>query len=270
MKNYKHPNDRGYTNPELFVTTDWLEDNINNPNLQIVDVDSPEEYSIGHIPGSSNPIDNFYKTSLKDRTHIQSPEIFSETMSKLGIDNSTQVICYDRSAGLYAFRLIWALHYHGHKNVKFLDGGFPKWVHEDRKVTTIKPYIESKVFNTKIDTNIFADKNFILKNFDDKSTIILDVRSDDERIGVNLRGGSRGGKIPGSVHIEWKNFHTTGNIPILKSAEEIRKILSEKNITTDKNIITYCQGGIRAAHSFWALKLSGYYNVKNYDGSFQI
>ena len=40
-------------------------------------------------------------------------------MSKLGIDNSTQVICYDRSAGLYSFRLIWALYYHGHKNVNF-------------------------------------------------------------------------------------------------------------------------------------------------------
>ena len=79
MKNYKHPNDRGYTNPELFVTTDWLEDNINKPNLQIVDVDSPEEYRLGHIPGASNPIDNFYKTSLEDRTHLQAPEIFSET-----------------------------------------------------------------------------------------------------------------------------------------------------------------------------------------------
>ena len=64
MKNYKHPNDRGYTNPELFVTTDWLEDNLNNPNLQVIDVDSMEDYKIGHIPGASNPIDNFYKTCL--------------------------------------------------------------------------------------------------------------------------------------------------------------------------------------------------------------
>lgn len=269
MKNYKHPNDRGYTNPELFVTTDWLEDNINKPNLQIVDVDSPEEYRLGHIPGASNPIDNFYKTSLEDRTHLQAPEIFSETMSKLGIDNSTQVICYDRSAGLYSFRLIWALHYHGHKNVKFLDGGYPKWIHENREVTKNETMTENKIFNTKIDKNIFADKDFLQKSLDDKSIIILDVRSDDERNGVNLRGGSRGGRIPSSVHIEWKNFHTTGNIPILKSAEEIRRILSENSITKDKNIITYCQGGIRAAHTFWALKLSGFNNVKNYDGSWR-
>ena len=128
---------------------------------------------------------------------------------------------------------------------------------------------ENKIFNTKIDKNIFADKDFLQKSLDDKSIIILDVRSDDERNGVNLRGGSRGGRIPSSVHIEWKNFHTTGNIPILKSAEEIRRILSENSITKDKNIITYCQGGIRAAHTFWALKLSGFNNVKNYDGSWR-
>ena len=53
-----------------------------------------------------------------------------------------------------------------------------------------------------------------------------------------------------------EKFPYTGNIPILKSAEEIRRI-TENSITKDKNIITYCQGGIRAAHTFWALKLSG-------------
>lgn len=269
MKNYKHPNDRGYTNPELFVTTDWLEDNLNKPNLQIIDVDSTEEYKIGHIPGASNPIDNFYKTSMEDRTHIQNPENFSKTISELGIDNFTEVICYDRSAGLYAFRLIWALYYHGHKNVKILDGGYPKWLYENREITINKSIIQKKKFIPEINKNILADKNLILENLDNNSALVLDVRSDDERSGINMRGGSRGGRIPGSIHIEWKNFHTEGDVPVLKTAKEIREILSKKNITSDKNIITYCQGGIRAAHTFWALRLSGFNNIKNYDGSWR-
>ena len=70
-------------------------------------------------------------------------------------------------------------------------------------------------------------------------------------------------------HIEWKNFHTEGDVPVLKTAKEIREILSKKNITSDKNIKTYCQGGIRAEHTFWALRLSGFNNIKNYDGSWR-
>ena len=74
---------------------------------------------------------------------------------------------------------------------------------------------------------------------DDKSTILLDVRADDEWDGTNKRGGPRGGRIPGAIHLEWTNFHTGGEIPVLRSAEEIRKLLADVGITDDKNVITY-------------------------------
>ena len=94
---------------------------------------------------------------------------------------------------------------------------------------------------------------------------ILDVRSDDERNGINLRGGYRGGYIPNSAHKEWINFNTDGDIPILKSSEEILSIAKSMNLDPQKPTITYCQGGIRAAHVFWALKLAGFSKVLNYD-----
>ena len=98
---------------------------------------------------------------------------------------------------------------------------------------------------------------------------ILDVRSDDERKGINLRGGNRGGYIPNSLHKEWVNFNTKGDIPILKSANEILKITNDLGLKHDVPTITYCQGGIRAAHVFWALKLAGFKNVMNYDASWR-
>ena len=40
-------------------------------------------------------------------------------------------------------------------------------------------------------------------------------------------------------------------------------------VTTDKQIVCYCQGGYRSAHSYLALRLIGYPRVSNYIGSWQ-
>ena len=90
------PNQRGYTMPEVFVTTEWLSEHISDPNVRIVDTDVPELYETGHILGAINPIDHYYKTSLEDRTHIQGAEHFARTMSDMGIGDATTVVGYDR------------------------------------------------------------------------------------------------------------------------------------------------------------------------------
>ena len=80
---YLPPNERGYADPSILVTTDWLAENINDPGVVVVDTDDPSEYAAGHIPGASNPPDNYYKTSMEDRTHIQGPDQFAETMASI-------------------------------------------------------------------------------------------------------------------------------------------------------------------------------------------
>jgi thiosulfate/3-mercaptopyruvate sulfurtransferase len=235
------PDQRGYTMPEVFVTTEWLSENISDPNIRIVDTDVPELYETGHIPGAVNPLDHYYKTSLEDRTHVQGAEQFAKTMSDLGIGDDTTVIGYDRSGGVYSFRLMWALHYYGHTNVKFLDGGLPKWEAEGRATTKDNISFSGTAgsFTPTANSEVFASRDRVLTAIDDDSTVLLDVRADDEWSGKNKRGGPRGGHIPGAVHFEWINFHTGGDIPVLRSADEIRKLLAKAGITPDKNVITY-------------------------------
>ena len=84
-----------------------------------------------------------------------------------------------------------------------------------------------------------ALKEDVLDAIEDDNTVILDVRSDGERDGSNKRGGLRGGYIPGSVHLEWVNFHTGGDIPTIKEAAELRQMLADVGVTPDKNVITY-------------------------------
>lgn len=239
-----HPSERGYALDNVFVTTDWLADHINDPDIRVVDTDVPELYAEEHIPVAVNPVDHYYKTSLDDRTHIQVPEVFAQTMQDLGIGDDTLVIAYDRSGGVYSFRLMWALHYHGFTNVRFLDGGLQKWKSEGRK-TSNEPVSRSgethnnKGFTPKVNSEIFASRQRVLDSIDDDNVVLLDVRSDAEWEGLNKRGGARGGRIPGAVHLEWVNFHSNDEIPILKPADEIREMLAGLGVTPDKNVITY-------------------------------
>ena len=265
------PDERGYADPSILVTTDWLAAHINDPDIVVVDTDDPAVYTAGHITNASNPPDNYYKTSLEDRTHIQSPQQFAETMQSLDIGDDSTVIAYDRTGGLYALRLMWALHYYRHTAVKMLDGGYQKWAAEGRG-TSVEPYVADGVATftaREPDTSIYAGKSDVLNAIKDPGTTLMDVRTDAEWEGANKRGGKRGGRIPGAKHLEWTNFHTGGDIPVLKPADEINRILAQHDVDINCPVITYCQGGIRAAHAFWVAKLVGASDVRNYDASWR-
>ena len=98
------------------------------------------------------------------------------------------------------------------------------------------------------------------------STVILDTRSDDEYCGTTVRA-KRGGAIPGAVHIEWtQNLTPEGEF---KPAAELRAMYEHAGVTPDREVITYCQGGYRAAHAYLALRLLGYPRVRSYVGSWK-
>ncbi len=265
------PDERGYADASILVTAEWLAEHIGDSNVVVVDTDDPGEYAKGHIPGASNPPDNYYKTSMDDRTHIQGPEQFAATMSALGISDDSLVVAYDRTGGLYALRLMWGLHYYRHTNVKMLDGGYQRWVSDGGASSTAAYQSDgSAVFTPReVDRSIYADMNDVLAAIGSDDTILLDVRTDGEWDGSNKRGGKRGGRVPGAVHLEWVNFHTGGGVPTLKPAEEIRALLADSGVSTDGSVITYCQGGIRAAQAYWVLKLVGADRVRNYDASWR-
>ncbi len=237
--NITPPRERGYADPGIFVTTDWLEQHLEDPSVRIVDTDLPEEYGRVHVPGAVRVIDHYYKTSLQDRTHIQGPEQFAGAMSRLGIGDDTQVVGYDSAGCLYAFRLAWALHYYGHVNVKVLDGGFPKWFAEKRPLSRRQTSYPAASFSPKPNPEIFASRQQVIDAIGERETVLLDVRSDAEWTGENKRGTKRGGRIPGAVHLEWTNFLTRGDVPTLLPADDLRRILKARGVTPDKNVITY-------------------------------
>jgi thiosulfate/3-mercaptopyruvate sulfurtransferase len=182
-------------------------------------------------------------------------------LSTIGIQRDSEIIFYDNVSGISAARGVWLLLYFSHKMVKMLDGGFEEWKSGGYPIEfKSNPLIYSE-FKGKIDKNIISTAGEVKKSLKNKMTVILDARSKAEFKGLDVRAARRG-HIPSAVNIDWQNNIDNSHF---KNEDELSKIYSE--IPKNSRIITYCQGGYRAANSFIALKLLGYKKVKMYLGS---
>jgi thiosulfate/3-mercaptopyruvate sulfurtransferase len=155
-----------------------------------------------------------------------------------------------------------------------MNGGRKKWFQEDRPLSVeIPSYPQGNFKTTAPDKSIRVFMSYLKKRAHSKDRILVDVRSEDEFTGKILapieypsEHAQRGGHIPGSINIPWNSV--TNEDGTFKSVDELKKIYDSKNITPDKEIITYCRIGERSSHTWFVLKyLLGYPNVKIYDGS---
>jgi len=228
----------------------------------IIDTRSFSEYKNGHIPGAIN-VDLFQlhwfdtsKRGIKDfnrQTRI--------LLSRIGIQGRSHVIFYDNVSGISAARGVWLLLYFSHKKAAMLDGGFEKWKKEGYSIEVKTNPLQYSEFKGRINYKILATAKEIKGSLNKKNVSIVDARSTKEYDGSDVRAVSRG-HIPSAINIDWENNIENG---VFKSSSKLSRIYLV--VPKKSQIITYCQGGYRAANTFLVLKLLGYDNVKMYLGS---
>jgi thiosulfate/3-mercaptopyruvate sulfurtransferase len=195
------------------------------------------------------------------------PDEFEAVMGKLGVSDETTVVTYDDNNALVAARLWWVLRYYGHANAKVLNGGWHRWLSEGRPVTFHASRPTPARFTARRQPALYATLDDLRKHHASPACNVLDVRTDEEWAGTNDRGNRRSGRVPNAHHLEWLRFVTTDDRRTFLPASEIQRLLDEAGIDRAKPTITYCQGGIRAAHAAFVLELLGYEGVRVYDGS---
>jgi len=228
----------------------------------IIDTRSFSEYKNGHIPGAIN-VDLFQlhwfdtsKRGIKDfnrQTRI--------LLSRIGIPCGSHVIFYDNVSGISAARGVWLLLYFSHKKVAMLDGGIEKWKKEGHRIEVKTNPLKYTEFKGRINDKVLATAKEIKALLNNKNVSIVDVRSSKEYNGSDARAVRRG-HIPSAINIDWENNIENG---VFKSKSKLSQIYSD--VLKKSRIITYCQGGYRAANAFLTLKLLGYDKVKMYLGS---
>jgi len=233
----------------------------------LIDLRPAEAFAAGHLPGAVHL--DLFGISLIDTDDAPLKAFFwivEHLFASRGVTEKTPVVVYDEQSGMRAARAFWFLEYFGHPNVRMLDGGFGAWARAGLSTTrdADKPQVSDWIGSRR------AEKLAAWRDVDARlgksDVVVLDTRSDGEYCGTLVRA-ARGGAIPGAVHLEWtRNLRSDGTF---KTAEELRTMYESAGVTPDKEVVTYCQGGYRAAHSYVALRLLGYPRVRNYVGSWK-
>ena len=139
-------------------------------------------------------------------------------------------------------------------------------MNEGGKVSKEVAVAKKGSFVPQVHPERLATKDWVLENLKNTQVKILDVRSPLEYRGENVRS-DRGGHIPDAVNINWIKNLTDDDDKVFLPSNELRTLYEEAGIMADKEIVTHCQTGIRAAHSYFTLRLLGYTKVRLYDGS---
>ncbi|MBI1876108.1 MAG: sulfurtransferase [Acidobacteria bacterium] len=262
-------NPKSYPNPHLLVSPAELAGELarDREKLFLLDVRTAEAFATGHIPGAVH-ID-LWGVSLIDTDPAPLRSFFwiiEHLLALRGLSNDRRVVVYEESSGMKAARVFWFLEYFGHPDARVLDGGFRAWVAAGLPVTTEAHEPKATSWHGTPVAERLATWRDVQARLGRPDAVILDTRSDGEYYGTTVRA-RRGGAIPGAVHIEWtRNLDETG---AFKPADELRQMYESARVTRDREVVSYCQGGYRAAHGYLALRLLGYPRVRNYIGSWK-
>ncbi len=264
-----------YVHPDVLVDTEWVAQHVDDPKVRIVEADEdPLLYeAIGHI---KNAVKLDWHSDVQDpvQRDFVNKQDFEALMRRYGVSNDTTVVFYGDKNNWYAAYSFWLFRLYGHQSVKLMNGGRVKWEAENRPYTKEVSTFPATSYTAKEpDLSIRAFRRQVEAELDKGAPALVDVRSNDEYTGKLLHmvnypqeGAQRGGHIPGARNIPWGTAANADGT--FKSAEELKQIYGNQDITPDKDVITYCRIGERSAHTWFALtQLLGYPNVRNYDGS---
>ncbi len=248
---------------QFLVDARWLGEHRGDRSIVLIDTRAAAEFWAGHLAGARHfdpfPF-HYYDTSERGLREFR--DQLEWIFSALGVSGAETVVFYENDAGMRAARGAWALEYMGHRAVRILDGGLRAMAPE--RLATTADAVAPTAFRAQPRGESIASFDYILKRIGSPSTVIFDVRSDEEYFSEKVRA-RRGGAIPGAVHLDWANALDSDGA--FKPASELRAMFERLGIDPGAEVITYCQGGYRAAHSYFALELAGYRNVRNYMGS---
>jgi thiosulfate/3-mercaptopyruvate sulfurtransferase len=262
---------------QRLVNASWLLERIGDPNVTVLEVSSDPEakaYQNGHIPGA---IFCFWKDLLWHETdrEFATSSVLSNRLGELGIStDSTIVLCGDPvQYGTYA---LWIMTLAGVKDVRILDGSRLRWIKDNNPLTSKVPtlkFVKNQIPKPNPDSRIGRDG--VLNKLNCSNNILLDVRSPEEYRGERVsppggfdHGAERKGRIPGAVHLFFRDLLNEDDTFI--SENDLEKKFAKVGITVDsgKEIVSYCRLSHRATLAWFAInEILGIDNVQIYDGS---
>ncbi|MBV8393051.1 MAG: 3-mercaptopyruvate sulfurtransferase [Alphaproteobacteria bacterium] len=267
-----------YARPDALVSTDWLADHLDAPDVRIVDGsfylpaqkrDPAAEFAKQHIPGAvyfdidvvadkSNPLPHM----------LPSPAQFAEQAKALGLGSGNKIVVYDTTPMTGACRVWWMFRAMGHKDVAILDGGLPKWMREGRPVTDAPTPPRERDFSPRFEANLVRSIDDVRGFITSKAEQIVDARAADRfRAEVpEPRAGLRSGHMPGAFNLPYNELIDAKTGTMLPN-DQIKARIAASGLDPSKKVTASCGSGVTACVVALGLYLTGAPDAAVYDGS---
>jgi thiosulfate/3-mercaptopyruvate sulfurtransferase len=263
-------------NNQFIVSPEWLFENLNNPQVVIVDCRfsladtqlGKQQYHTNHIPGAyyldlnqdlSSPVaEHGGRHPLPNTTEL------AEKLAAIGVNSQkTLVVAYDDSRLAFASRLWWLLRYLGHEQVAVLDGGFSGWQKAGYAVTEMISPAKKGEFIPQLQENQIVDFTYVKNHKDSPNVVLIDSREGERYRAEKEPIDKIAGHIPGAVNYPWQEVTDASGCIISQSEQSQRW----QNIDTNKEILVYCGSGVTACVNLLSLAIAGVSTAKLYPGS---
>jgi thiosulfate/3-mercaptopyruvate sulfurtransferase len=242
------------------LTFDELQMRLDDPDLRILDVRPRADYDKGHIPGAVWVDAKTVESMAAKPGALTDRSSWEKWIAPLGIGPKTEVVVYDAKRQLDAARLWWLLSYLGVERVGLLNGNFPLWAAERRRVTTGRPSVRPKPFKVTFHAARHATRDDVLLALSSRSAVVVDARSDAEYTGEDKRA-KRAGHIPSACSFEWAKL--VGPDGRFLDDSTLRARIAGAGVKTATPVITHCQSGGRASVDAFVLERLGF-KTRNY------
>lgn len=195
--------DRGYSQPDALVSTEWVAQHLDDPSVRFVESnEDPLVYPSGHVPGAVE-VDWTRDLNHQIRRDYLDREGFEALARRIGITADTTVVFYGDKSNWWACYAYWVFHLFGHTNAKIMDGGRLKWEKEGRELTRAVPSYPSTEYTApaRDDSKIRAFRDEVLAHVEAELPLV-DVRSPEEFSGERMHMPDYPNE--GALGLEWK------------------------------------------------------------------
>ncbi len=259
-----------YAHPESFITPLELHSMMDaKKDVVVIGSMKPSNWQ-SPIKGSFTvwrPDYSAAKDAYKYGGMRNSKKEMEQLLSSFGTTADSTIVVYAANKHHDAARLFWQIKMLGHEDVRYLDGGLNAWLGAGLPTGNANPSVAKTEYKAPAYSEVeLANFDMVVHATKDDNWVVLDTRAKSEHDGSKTKSGAAGpGTIPNSVFLEWTKA-LGADKATLKSTSELKALYGD--LINGKNVLVYCQSGVRSAHTTMVLKEAlGAENVYNYDGS---
>jgi thiosulfate/3-mercaptopyruvate sulfurtransferase len=244
------------------VDTHWLQKNLQNTDVVILDASPAQLYKAKHIAGALNVnVFELFAYGFGGKPVAETEQVFQS----FGISPGKKLVMYDPGGTYLATRLFFDLNYHGFPatNLFILDGGLSKWQAEGLPVTNEPTSAPKKGTFTikKLNDDVRGELPEVLTASGDTVHNALVEGLDSSWHFGQVSPFIRAGHIPFGIMAPAADFFNADKT--FKSPEEIKKMLLYLGVKPEQQLYTYCGGGVAATVPFFAARfIASYPKVK--------